>query len=117
MDDIVELAERLGKAIADSPQATALNAVQAEVEKDAETSRLLKDFREQSEKVARMEHENKPIEVDDKHKLEELHNKLIASDNFKKLTAAQVEYVDMMRRVNEAVSRNLDPAEGDREDG
>jgi len=113
VEDIVKLAERLGKAIADSPQSAALQAAQAEVSKDDQTSELLKEFRQHSEKVALLEHENKPVEVDDKHKLEELHNKLVASDSFKKLTAAQVEYVDMMRRVNEAVSRNLGPAEQD----
>ncbi len=107
MAAIIELAERLGKAISDSPQAAALRTARDEMGKQPELDQLLKDFRIQNEKVAGLEAEGKPIEVDDKHKLQELHDKLIASDVFKKFTAAQVEYVDLMRKVNQAMGKEL----------
>ena len=43
----------------------------------------------------------------DKHRLQELNDKLVASQEFKKFTAAQVEYVDLMRKVNEEIRREL----------
>ncbi|MHC4982848.1 MAG: YlbF family regulator [Planctomycetota bacterium] len=113
MSEMIELAERLGKAIADSPQASALRAAREELRKNAELSQLLKDFRAQAQKVAKLEGENKPIEVEDKHKLRDTQEKLAASDIFKKFTAAQVEYIDLMRKVNVALEQQLSATESD----
>ncbi len=68
---------------------------------------MLKQYQEQSLKIEQLEHENKPVEVEDKHRLRELHEKLVASDVFKRFTGAQVEYVDLMRQVNQALRRQL----------
>ena len=107
MDPILEMADKLGKAIAVSPQDTTLREARKELDKHADILQLLKDFRAQADKVAQLESEQKPVEVDDKHKYEELHGKLIASDVFKKYTAAQVEFVDLMRKVNGSLRRQL----------
>lgn len=107
MDPIIDLAERLGRAIADSSQASGLREARKAVVEESELSQLLKDYQAQSEKVATLEAENKAVEVDDKHKLRDLHEKLVASETFKKLSAAQVEYVDLMRRVSEAMQNHL----------
>ena len=107
MTDIIELAQRLGKSISESTQAANLMAARAEMDKQGEIVQLLKDYQAQAGKIAESEHENKPVEVDDKHKLQELHEKLVASDVFKKFTAAQVEYIDLMRQVNETLQKQL----------
>lgn len=107
MEHTIELAQRLGKSISESPQADNLRAARKEMSKQGETTQLLKDYQTQAEKVAKLEHENKAIEVDDKHKLQELHGKLVASDVFKKFTSAQVEYIDLMRQVNETLQKQL----------
>ena len=105
MDQIIELAERLGKAIANSQQALNMRQVQKALNAESEISQVLKDFQEHSQKIAQLEGQQKPVEVDDKHKLQELHDKLAASETFKKFAAAQVEYVDLMRRVNDALRK------------
>jgi cell fate (sporulation/competence/biofilm development) regulator YlbF (YheA/YmcA/DUF963 family) len=115
VDDIVALAERLGKAIAASPQAAKLNAARKALEAEAETAQLLKDYNAQARKIAQLEDQQKPVEVQDKHKLEELHNRLAASQTFKSFTIAQVEYVDLMRKVNQAISRNIGEADRTRQ--
>ncbi|MCD4699861.1 MAG: YlbF family regulator [Phycisphaerae bacterium] len=111
MTDIIELAERLGKAIGNSSQASTLRGAREEMNKQGEIAQLLKDYQAQAGKIAESEHENKPVEVDDKHKLQELHGKLVASDVFKKFTAAQVEYIDLMRQVNETLQKQLSETE------
>ena len=111
MTDIIELARRLGKSISESTQAADLRAAREEMNKQGEIAQLLKDYQAHAEKIAKSEHENKPVEVDDKHKLQELHGKLVASDVFKKFTAAQVEYIDLMRRVNETLQKQLSETE------
>ena len=50
--------------------------------------------------------------VDDKHKLQQLNAALVASDLFKTFTAAQMEYVDLMRKVNQALRDELAAIEG-----
>ncbi len=105
---IIELAGRLGKAIADSPAATDLQATRKAIEEHPEISKLYKEVQDQSLKVAKLESEEKPVEVADKHKLSELREKLIATAEFKKYTAAQVEYADLMRQVSDAMQSKLE---------
>ena len=113
MPDVMKLAEELGKAINDSPQAVALRKIRDELSKQPEITKLLKDYRGQSDKIARLEAEQKPVEIEDKHRLQELHGKLVATDMFKKYTAAQVEYVDVMRRVNDSLRKQLADTENE----
>jgi cell fate (sporulation/competence/biofilm development) regulator YlbF (YheA/YmcA/DUF963 family) len=106
-EEIMELAEKLGKAIAASPQAAGLRAARAELLKHPEVQQLLKDYQAQAGKLAKLQDESKPIEPEDKRKLEELQNKLVSDETFKKYTAAQVEYVDVMRKVNSSLQKPL----------
>ena len=55
--------------------------------------------------------QNKPVEVADKHKLRDAHEKLMASAVFKRYTAAQVDYVDLIRKVSDAMRGELAPTE------
>ena len=112
MPEIMQMAEELGRAISRSPQAAAFRRARQTLEADSEISETLKQYDEQARKIAQLEVENKPVEVDDKHKLQALQNKLTASDLFKKYTATQLEYVDLMRQVNEALRRQLTETEG-----
>ena len=112
MDKIIELAAGLGEAISDSQQAVQLKAARENLNKEKQATQLLKDYQAQSDRIAQMEREQKPVEVDYKQKLQELHERLIASEAFKRFTAAQVEYVDLMRKVNEAIRKHLGEAEG-----
>ena len=111
MSAITELATRLGKAIADSPEAAKLRDARKALRAETELSKILKDFQDQSEKVAKLEADNKAVEVEDKHALQELHGKLVASDTFKKFTVAQMDYVDMMRTVQEELQKHMSQGE------
>ena len=113
MASITEMAEQLGKAIASSPQAANLRAARKELNAQPDVKRLLEDYRKQAEKIGHLEEEQKPVEPEDKRQLEDLHGKLVASDVFKKFTAAQVEYIDLMRKVNQSMAKAL--AEVDQE--
>jgi cell fate (sporulation/competence/biofilm development) regulator YlbF (YheA/YmcA/DUF963 family) len=112
VDPIIELADKLGKAIADSAPAAKLREARKLLDQHPEVKQLLTDYQNHADKLSQLEQENKPVEVDDKHKLQELQGKLIADDTFKKLTAAQVDYVDLMRRVNTTLRKHLANTEG-----
>ena len=111
MSDCIELAARLGKAMAGSPQAVALRAAREALNAEPEVTRMLGEYQKQVDKVGQLEREQKPVGVEDKHRLQELNDKLVASDAFKKFTAAQVEYVDLMRKVNNAIRTELTETE------
>jgi cell fate (sporulation/competence/biofilm development) regulator YlbF (YheA/YmcA/DUF963 family) len=106
-DSIIEMATKLGKAISESPQAAKLREVRKELDEHKDVLDTLSQYQQQAQKVEQLEHENKPVEVDDKHKLRDLHDKLVANDLFKRFTAAQVEYVDLMRQVNQTLRKQL----------
>jgi cell fate (sporulation/competence/biofilm development) regulator YlbF (YheA/YmcA/DUF963 family) len=107
MKDILELAQRLGKAISDSPQAVNIRACRAAMHADKVAGEAMKAYQVQAEKMEKLQEEEKPIEVADKHKLQELHDQLVAIETFKKYTAAQLDYVDLMRKVNDALHHQL----------
>ena len=107
MDDIIDMAAKLGKAIAESPQATTLAQARKQMDAQPEILQLLQAFRDQSARIAELQKTNQPIEVTDKHKLDDLHGKLVSQEAFKQFTAAQVEFVDLMRKVNAAISDRL----------
>ena len=113
MDEITELAGKLGKAIAGSPQAAKLSQAREAMDADPATAQLVKDYNAQAARIAELEAEQKPVEVPDKHKLQELQGKLVASEAFKAFTAAQVEYAELMNKVNDGIRGNLTDIEPD----
>jgi len=112
MTDIIELAEKLGQAIAQSPQADKLRSAKRELNADTELTKLLSDYRSQAQKTADLERDKKPIEPQDKHHLADLQQRLVSNEKFKRLTAAQVDYVDLMRKVNGVLRKHLMEVEG-----
>jgi len=110
---IVELAGKLGKAIAQSQEAAGLRAARQEMDKHPELKKLLEDYRAQADRIGDLEAQNKPVEVDDKRKLRDVHEKLMASEVFKRYTAAQVDYVDLIRKVSDAMRGELTQTEQD----
>jgi len=103
----IEMATRLGKALAASPQATALVAAQKKLTEDPATRQVLHDYQEQAVKMTRLEQSHQPISPDDKHKIQQINDKLIASDLYKQYLNAQVGYVDLMRKTNLAIRNEL----------
>jgi cell fate (sporulation/competence/biofilm development) regulator YlbF (YheA/YmcA/DUF963 family) len=111
MSAVTELAGRLGQAIADSPEAKALNQARKELEADPQLRETMEQFGRQMGKVQKLEEENQPIEPEDKQKLAELEKTLAASEKFKAFSAAQVNFYDMMRKVNQAIREKISDLE------
>lgn len=111
MADIVEMADQLGKAIADSPAAQTFRQTREQMNAQPEMMKLMEDYSAQSIKINEATQKNLPIEVDDKHKLDELRQALVSQESYKAFSAAQMDYFDMMRKVNEKISAHLGPIE------
>ena len=112
MDDILKLADQLGKAIADSQAVSKYRAAREAMHADADTTKLLQQFMEQSTKLHKLAQEQKPIEPDDKRAMNDLQAQVAAQDSFKTFSAMQVEYIDVMRKVSQAILAHLRDVEG-----
>ena len=83
------MAEKLGRAISTSGPAAELGEARKELDGQKDVLEMLKQYQEQSLKIEQLERENKTVEVEDKHRLRQLHEKLVASDVFKRSTGAR----------------------------
>ncbi len=105
--ELIERARALGEAIANHPNVRAFVNARAEVEKNTDAQELLKAYGEHAQHIRKLEAEQKPIEVADKHKLAEYEQQMASNEALKKMMAAQVDYVALMNQVNQAMEAPL----------
>lgn len=106
-EEILNQARALGEAIANHPHVTAYRETQEAINADAETRQLMEDYAKQVQRMQQLESQGKPIEVEDKHNLDEFRGKMAGSDLVKKMSAAQVDYVSLMNQINLAMEGPL----------
>ena len=109
---ILDEAEKLSKLVADHPSLAKYKQAQKAVSEDADASRLLADFDRQIETLARQEQSGMPITDAQRHQLEALQSKIISHIKIKNLNMAQVEFIDLLRRINQTIQRPLAEASG-----
>ena len=107
MEQLIEMASSLGRRIAAHERTTLLKQAQKAVNEDAEAGGLIKQYQQQAEKIGQLEQEQKPVEVDDKHKLSEIEQKISANEKLKELTRRQVDFVEMMHKVKQTLDNEL----------
>jgi len=107
MEDIANLAEQLGKAIAGSQQAVNLRETRKAMGGEEGLEETMKQYQQKAEQLQQKAQQSQPIEPAEKQEFEGLQNKLTASEGFKSFTQAQVEYVDLMRKVNQTLQKQL----------
>lgn len=111
VQEILQLAEKLGKAIADSPQAARLDEARRKLDDQPEVRELIGQLNKQAQKIGELEQQNKPVEVEDKQKLREIQSKLVAQDVFKTYQSAQVDYMDLMTKVSQQIRAPMGAAD------
>lgn len=108
-DLLIKLARELGRKMAEHERAQLLWKAQRAVNEDTEAIALLEDYQKQAEKIQKLENENKPIEVEDKHKLREIEENISLNDKLRELTRRQVDFVEMTRKVKQTIDAELLP--------
>ena len=116
MDEILELADRLGKRIGADSRGKLMASARASLDTSLADQQLLTDYENQQHKLHSLEAAGKPIEPDDKRRLADLHSKVIASPVIKNLLKAQADYLELMnlvsQRIEDAAMDTLDADEG-----
>ena len=101
--ELINQARALGEAIAKHPDVQAFLSARTEVERNADAQKLLRAYSEHAQHLRKLEVEQKPIEVADKHKLAEYEQQMASNEALKKMMAAQVGYVALMNKVNQSI--------------
>lgn len=101
--EILEAAQNLGKLIASHEAAGKVEAAARKLQGDVDAMRILNDYNRHLEKVSEKEASGKPVEVEDKRQLEKLQTAVVRNAVLRDFQVAQMDYLDLMRRVDEAM--------------
>ena len=102
--DILDTARKLGEMIAETDAAQKMEDAVKKLQEDTQAQRALNDYTRHLQTLAEKEQQGQPIEVSDKKKLQELQTVMIRNPLLRELQVAQMDYVDLMREVDEAIS-------------
>lgn len=109
-ETILQAARDLGKQIAKHDAAVRLEQAMKKLDDNVDAQRLLNDYNRSTQSIAQKETEGKPIEVEDKHKLKQLQDQVMGNALLGQLQMAQMDYLDLMRRVDQAMSGDVGDA-------
>ncbi len=110
---ILRKARELGELIAQHETVARFDAAVKALREDTEAQRAVTDLNRHLEKLSQKQAENKPIEVEDKRRLESLQTAVVRNAVLRDFQTAQMDYVDLLRRVDEAVmsAGDIEPPE------
>jgi len=106
-DQIMQEAEKLGQLVSQHPAVARYKQAQKAVAEDPEAGRLLADFDRQLETLGRQEQSGMPVTDAQRMQLESLQGRIISHIKIKALNMAQVEFVDLLRKVTQTIQRPL----------
>ncbi|MBI9017025.1 MAG: YlbF family regulator [Phycisphaerae bacterium] len=107
MEKLIEMASELGQAIANHSRTADLRKAQKIVQEDSEASQLIEQYQVQGQKITDLQKQNKPIEVEDKHKLQEIETNICNNELLKELTKCQANFVELMQKVKQTIDDQL----------
>ena len=104
---IMEAAEKLGELLAQHPTVARYKEAQKNVENDPEASRLMAEFGRQMESLERQMQSGMNVTDAQRQQLEALQSRIVSHIKIKALNLAQVEFVDLLRKVSQTYQRPL----------
>jgi cell fate (sporulation/competence/biofilm development) regulator YlbF (YheA/YmcA/DUF963 family) len=101
-NDILDLAGKLGDLVAKHPAVAKYKDAQKTVASDPDAGRLMGEFNRQLETLARQEQQGMGVTDAQRRTLEALQSQIMSHIKIKNLNMAEVEFYDLLRRVNQA---------------
>lgn len=109
---IMDEAGKLGDLAAQHPAVARYKEARKAVEQDAEANRLLAEFDRQIDSLARQQQSGLPVTDAQQQSLEALQSRLVSHLKIKALNMAQVEFIDLLRRITQTIQSRLSLQEG-----
>ncbi|MHC4139664.1 MAG: YlbF family regulator [Planctomycetota bacterium] len=110
MEEILEIASKLGAAIANHNRYKMFKEAEEQLKKDDEAKEISEELEKQSRKIHELEKNLEPVEVEDKKKLQQLKEKVASNQSIQKFLKVQTDYVELMTKVNKRIDAELAPA-------
>jgi cell fate (sporulation/competence/biofilm development) regulator YlbF (YheA/YmcA/DUF963 family) len=104
---ILDEAEKVGKLVAQHPAVERFKQAQKSVADDPEAGRLLAEFDRQIETLGRAEQSGIQITDAQRQQLEALQSRIISHIKIKAMNLAQVEFVDLLRKVTQKIQSQV----------
>ena len=112
-EDILDAAKKLGEMVAEHDAAKKLESAISALQKDTAAQQAMTEFNQHLQALAQKESAGQPIEVEDKRKLESLQQAVVMNVMLRNFQMAQMDYVDLLRKVDEQITgESADAAAG-----
>ncbi|MBM4019130.1 MAG: YlbF family regulator [Planctomycetes bacterium] len=102
-EEVLAQARQLGEAIRRHPRYVKLREADQRVRADKAATDALTAYNQAAQEIARKERSGQPVEVDDKRRLQRLRELVAANGSLKAFMAAQADFTELMRKMNETV--------------
>jgi cell fate (sporulation/competence/biofilm development) regulator YlbF (YheA/YmcA/DUF963 family) len=100
---ILDEASKLADLVAQHPLVDTYRKAQKAVSDDPDASRALAEFDRTLETLARQEAQGMPVTDAQRTQLEGLQGRIVSNIKVKALNMAQVDFIDLLRKVNQTV--------------
>ena len=104
---IMSEADKLGSLVAQHPAVEKYKQAQKAVTEDPDASRTMQEFERQMETLVRQESSGMPVTDAQRQALESLQSRIVSNIKVKALNMAQVEFIDLLRKVNQAIQAKV----------
>ena len=109
---IMDEASKLGDLVNQHPAVTRYKDARKAVQQDAEANRLTAEFNRQLESLVRQQQSGLPVTDAQQQTLEALQSRIVSHLKIKAMNLAEVEFIDLLRRITQTIQSRLDLQEG-----
>jgi cell fate (sporulation/competence/biofilm development) regulator YlbF (YheA/YmcA/DUF963 family) len=106
MEKIFDLAKDLGEELANHPIGKRYQDARTAMDADPAARQLIQDYEQAAVRVEQKGRQGRPIEPEEKRTLSDLQGKIARNESVKKWMEAQVEYLNLLRQINDLVMRD-----------
>jgi len=107
---IMDEATKLGELVAQHPAVARYKDARRAVEQDTDANQLMAEFDRQIENLSRQQAAGMQVTDAQQQSLEILQNKIVSHLKIKALNLAQVDFIDLLRKITQTIQRPLNLA-------
>ena len=104
-NELLDHAAKIGELIAAHPAVTKYKDAQKAVSTDPEAGRLLAEFEKELMNLSRQEQQGIPVSDAQQQKLTMIQGRIVSNLRIKALNIAEVDFYDLLRKVNQTMLR------------
>ncbi len=102
--EILDAAKSLGQLISTHPAARRMDDLMKKLQNDREAQRALTDFNRHMQMLSQKEQTGRPIEVEDKRKMDQFQAAVAQNLVLREMQMAQMDYLDLMRQIDDLIN-------------